>query len=139
MMTGEQRVMVVDTSAIMAILQRESEADAFAKTLEHADMKLVSTVSLLEAGMLALSRKGAQGAQALDALLDAAELQAANFDFEQAALARAAFDRYGKGRHPAGLNFGDCAVYALAATQGLPLLFKGKDFSQTDLRPVLPA
>lgn len=127
--------MVVDTSAIMAILQREPEADAFAQALEQADVKLVSTVSVLEAGILARSRKGERGSGEVDALLATADLQPVAFDIEQAAVARAAFDRYGKGRHPAALNFGDCAVYALAATQGLPLLFKGQDFAKTDLVP----
>lgn len=129
--------MVVDTSAIMAVLQREPEADAIAETLEVADIKLISTVSVLEAGIVAHSRKGQTGGQELDALLAAAGLETVAFDLEQASVARSAFLRYGKGRHPASLNFGDCAVYALAATQGLPLLFKGAGFSRTDLTPVL--
>lgn len=125
--------MVVDTSAIMAILQQEPEARDFADVIEQAPVRLVSAVSVLEAGILASSRKGEQGARELDAFLSAAKLEIVAFDAEQALIARDAFDRFGKGRHAADLNFGDCAVYALAATRAEPLLFKGNDFPLTDL------
>lgn len=131
--------MVIDTSAVMAILQQEPEARDFTDIIERAAVRQMSAVSVLEAGILANSRKGEQGARELDALLSAAELDIVPFDAEQAAIARDAFDRFGKGRHAANLNFGDCAVYALAATRAEPLLFKGNDFSLTDLESCPPA
>lgn len=127
--------MVVDSSAVLAILQREAEADRLTAALETAAERLISAVSVLEIGILALSRKGERGVAHADAFLAAVGLEIVAFDREQAAVAREAFARYGKGRHPAGLNFGDCAAYALAATRGLPLLFKGQDFARTDIRP----
>ena len=130
--------MVVDTSAVMALLEDEADADAITQALEQADERLLSAVSLLEAGMLATSRKGAAGRQQLDALIAAAEFEVVAFDAEQAWVACLAFERYGKGRHPAALNVGDCAVYALAATRALPLLFKGQDFACTDLVSAWP-
>ncbi len=125
--------MVVDTSVVLAILQQEEDAQAHAALIEAAETRLISAVSVLEAGILAQSRKGDEGAQALDAFLAAAALEVVPFDLEQSVLAREAFDRFGKGRHAANLNFGDCAVYALAASRAEPLLFKGEDFSATDL------
>ncbi len=125
--------MVVDTSAILAILQQEPEAQTFSELIQDALSRHVSAVSVLEAGIILLRRYGAEGARDLDIFLSAAELEIGPFDQEQSEIARDAFDRYGKGRHPARLNFGDCAVYALAATRAEPLLFKGDDFSATDL------
>jgi ribonuclease VapC len=125
--------MVVDTSAVMAVLQHEPEAEAFARAIEADPVRLISAVSLLEAGMLVEVRKGKAGCLELDNLLLRARLEVVPFDAEQAQLARLAFRRYGKGRHPAGLNFGDCAVYALATTRGEHLLFKGEDFARTDV------
>ena len=129
--------MVVDTTAIMAILQSEPEARKFAEAIETAAVRLISAVSLLEAGILVESRKGEDGSRELDAFVAAAAFEVVAFDNEQAAVARSAFAQYGKGRHPAGLNFGDCAVYALATTRALPLLFKGEDFTATDLEVCL--
>ena len=125
--------MVVDTSAAMAILQREPEAEAFAREIEAAATRLISAVSVLEAGMLVEARKREAGALELDNFLMRARLDVVPFDAEQAQVARLAFRRYGKGFHPAGLNFGDCAAYALAKTRGEPLLFKGDDFPRTDV------
>ena len=130
--------MVVDTSAVMAILRQEPDASAYAQLIETAHVRLISAVSVLEAGILAISRKGDQGARELDSFLTAAELEVVPFDGEQAAVARDAFRRFGRGRHAAKLNFGDCAAYALAATHAEPLLFKGNDFSATDLRVCVP-
>lgn len=130
--------MVVDTSAVIALLQQEDEAPVIARALESAPLRLFSAVSALEAGIRATSRKGEWGRQQLDALIAAAGLEVVPFDAEQALIAREAFDRYGKGRHPAALNFGDCAVYALAASRGLPLLFKGADFALTDIESASP-
>lgn len=125
--------MVIDTSVIMAILQQEDDAQSLAALIEQGETRLISAVSVLEAGILSQSRKGDEGSQALDAFLAAAALEVVPFDLEQSDLARAAFDRFGKGRYKANLNFGDCAVYALAASRAEPLLFKGEDFSATDL------
>lgn len=125
--------MVVDTSAIMAILQMESDASDLVRLIDAAPVRLISAVSVLEAGILAEARKGAEGAQHLDAFLHQAALDIIAFDADQVSFARDAFRRYGKGRHSAGLNFGDCAAYALARFSGEPLFFKGNDFGQTDL------
>lgn len=111
----------------------------YAAMLEDASVRLMSAVSVLEAGILAESRKGEEGALELDAFIGAAALEVVAFDREQAAVAREAFRRYGKGRHLANLNFGDCAVYALAACWAEPLLFKGDDFVATDLEACVPA
>lgn len=125
--------MVVDTSAVLAILQLEPEAERFARAIEEADTRRISSVSVLEAGVIAQARKGESGAHELDAFLHQADLAVDPFNAEQAALARDAYRRFGKGRHPAALNLGDCAAYALARLWGEPLLFKGDDFSRTDL------
>ncbi|MGI9503145.1 MAG: type II toxin-antitoxin system VapC family toxin [Geminicoccaceae bacterium] len=125
--------MVIDSSAVLAILQREPESERFAALIEADPIRLISTVSVLEAGMLAEVRKGETGALELDNFILRGQFQTVPFDAEQASIARLAFRRFGKGRHPAGLNFGDCATYALASTRGEPLLFKGEDFSKTDI------
>ena len=130
--------MVVDTSAVLAILLQEADASVFAEAIETAELRLISAVSVLEAGILLRSRKGDVGEQELDTFLAASGLQVVPFDEEQALVARSGFSRFGRGRPPAGLNFGDCAVYALAATRGEPVLFKGGDFSATDLEAHLP-
>jgi ribonuclease VapC len=130
--------MVIDTSALMAILQGEPEAPTYVDLIERATVRLMSAVSMLEAGMLAESRKGDQGGIELDSLVRELELAIVAFDAEQTEIARTAFRRFGKGRHHAGLNFGDCAAYALAQASGEPLLFKGNDFARTDVRAVSP-
>jgi ribonuclease VapC len=127
--------MVIDSSALIAILQREPEAAAFVDAIKRAPMRLLSAVTKLEAGMVALGR-GVEGAETLDRLLDVLEITIVPFDDHHAAIARAGFARYGKGRHPAGLNFGDCAAYALAIAEAEPLLFKGTDFGATDVQVV---
>lgn len=129
--------MVIDISATMAVLQRELEAQAFAQAIEADPVRLISAVSVLEAGMLVEARKRAAGALELDNFLLRSQLEVVPFDAEQAQVARLAFRRYGRGRHPAGLNFGDCAVYALARTRGERLLFKGEDFARTDVEKAI--
>lgn len=129
--------MVIDTSAVLAILQRESGAEVLARAMEQAAERSISAVSVLEAGIITLSRRGEAGVQKLDSFIVVAELEIVPFDAEQSLVARDAFKRYGKGRHAAGLNFGDCAAYALAATRALPLLYKGDDFSKTDVLSAL--
>jgi ribonuclease VapC len=128
--------MVIDTSALLAILQGEPEASLFVRLIDEAQTRLVSAVAVLEAGIVTAVRKGPDGARALDALLHTADVDVVAFDHEQAMLARDAHSSFGRGRHPAALNFGDCASYALARATGEPLLFKGDDFAQTDIDPV---
>lgn len=129
--------MVVDTSAVMAILQLEPEAGLYADLIEDSAVRMISAVSVLEAGMLVEARKGEEGAREFDAFLQQADLVVVPFDAEQATIARTAFRHFGKGHHPAGLNFGDCAAYALALGSGEPLLFKGDDFAKTDVTPAV--
>jgi ribonuclease VapC len=128
-------VIVVDSSALIAILRREPEADRFLQVIAAAQSCLLSSVSLLETSLVLAGRSGDATSWAeLDALIARAGMQvvAQNVDLTEAA--RAAFLRYGKGRHPAGLNLGDCATYALAKDRDLSLLFKGDDFPKTDLQ-----
>ena len=129
-------VIAIDSSALVAILRREPEADRFLHVVAKAGARLVSTVSLLETSMVLAGRTGGAGHWAeLDALVARAGMQVAAQDEHQVRAARDAFLRFGKGRHPAGLNMGDCASYALARTRGAALLFKGDDFARTDLVP----
>ena len=125
--------MVIDTSAVLAILQREPESQRFAERIEADPVGLISAVSALEAGMLFEVRKGEPGALEFDNFILRGQLQIVPFDAEQASIARLAFRRFGRGRHPAKLNFGDCAAYGLASTRGESLLFKGEDFAKTDI------
>lgn len=127
-------MIVIDSSALIAILRREPEADAFLTIIVTARTRLMSSVSFLETSMVLAGRTGdAMRWADLDALIDRAAIEVVSQDADQAAQARRAFLTYGKGRHPARLNLGDCASYALAKTRDLPLLFKGDDFSLTDL------
>jgi ribonuclease VapC len=125
--------MVIDTSAILAILQDEPERRRFSEALESSDIRSLSAASFVETSMIVESRYGSDGVRDLDLLLSKAAIILEPVDAEQAHLARQGFRQYGKGRHPAGLNFGDCFSYALARFAAEPLLFKGKDFSLTDV------
>lgn len=125
--------MVIDSSAILAILLEESDADRFAEAIEQGAPRLMSTATLLEASIAIETRKGEAGGRELDLFVYRAEIEIVPVDSEQAEIARIAWRQYGKGRHPAGLNYGDCFSYALAKVSGAPLLFKGLDFSRTDL------
>jgi ribonuclease VapC len=129
--------MVVDTSALLAILTNEPDAAVYRSAIEADDVRLVSAGTFLEAGVVVEARYGEAGGRELDLLLHKAEFEVVAVDAEQAELGRAAFRRFGKGRHPAGLNLGDCFAYALAAARGEPLLFKGDDFRRTDVAAVL--
>ena len=129
--------MVVDSSAVLAILFDEPERDAFADALSDAGLRLMSSLNVLEAAVVVSSRKGPYGARELDLLLHRAEFEVVSFTSDHLRLARDAYERYGKGRHPAGLNLGDCCAYALARHTGEPLLFKGDDFPRTDVVPAL--
>ena len=125
--------MVLDTSAILAILQDEPERRKFNEAIEAAEMRSLSTASFVECSMILESRYGADGVRDLDLFIAKAQVSLVSVDEEQADLARRAFRKYGKGRHPAGLNFGDCFSYALSRVLDEPLLFKGNDFPQTDV------
>ena len=127
---------VIDTSAIIAILRNEPEKDRFVDAILAAHSRLMSAVSVQEAGMVIAGRSGDEAVwEPLDALLARLDLEIVPHDADLARLARQAFLRFGKGRHPAALNFGDCATYALAKSANLSLLFKGDDFSKTDITP----
>ena len=126
--------MVIDSSAILAILLNEPEAAAFAQAIALDSTRLLSAVSALEAAIVIASKKGPLGEKELDLLLYKAKIDVVPFNNEMVQKARNAFSRFGKGRHPAGLNLGDCCSYALARQANEPLLFKGADFSQTDVQ-----
>jgi ribonuclease VapC len=125
--------MVLDTSAVLAILQDEPERRKFNEAIETAETRSLSTASFVECAMILESRYGEDGVRDLDLFIAKAQVSLVPVDEEQANLARRAFRKYGKGRHPAGLNFGDCFSYALSRALDEPLLFKGNDFPQTDV------
>lgn len=125
--------MVIDTSALLAILLDEPERARFNAVIEAADSPLISVATLVEASIVVEARYGAEGARELDLLIDRAGIECISVDLQQAKAAREAWRRFGKGRHPAGLNLGDCFSYALAITLRRPLLFKGEDFGRTDI------
>lgn len=125
--------MVIDTSALLAILQDELQRRRFNEAIEADDTRALSTGSFLETSMILESRFGADGVRDLDHFIAKAQISLSAVDAEQARLARDGFRKYGKGRHPAGLNFGDCFSYALARSLDEPLLFKGNDFLRTDV------
>ena len=129
--------MVLDTSALLVLLFDEPEAEAYRAVLEEDETRLVSAATLLEAGIVVEARKGEAGGRELDLLIHRAQNDVVAVDAEQVAEARRGYRRYGRGRHAAGLNFGDVFAYALARTSGEPLLFKGDDFSKTDVARVL--
>jgi ribonuclease VapC len=129
-------VIVVDTSAVIAILRDEPEAIAFTQAIIEADRCLMISINIMEASMVLAGPDGdATTWRDLDDLIGSAGIEVVAQDLELANLARDAFLRFGKGRHPAALTMGDCASYALAKSRGLKLLFKGNDFSHTDLSP----
>jgi ribonuclease VapC len=125
---------VIETSALLAILQREPERGAFLAAIETASIRVISTASAVETSMVVLSRSREDGLLILEALLRDLRIEQVSLTPDHVAFAVDAFRRFGKGRHPAGLNLGDCFSYALAKATGEPLLFKGDDFSQTDIR-----
>lgn len=126
--------MVVDASILLAILLREPDAGIFQKVLLTADRKLVSMSSVMEASIRMMRLGGADGDRDLDPLVALLQLEPVEIDLAQTTAARIAYARFGRGMgHPAQLNFGDCFSYALATTRNLPLLYKGGDFSHTDV------
>ncbi|NYZ17532.1 type II toxin-antitoxin system VapC family toxin [Azospirillum sp. RWY-5-1] len=127
--------MVVDTSAIMAILLAEPDAVHYARAIGKADACLISAATALECSIVSIARFGNDAT--LSAWMADHGFEVVPVDAVQVALARDAFLRFGKGRHPAALNYGDCFSYALAKARREPLLFKGRDFSQADLPSAL--
>ena len=129
--------MVVDTSAFLAILSNEAERHAFVVEIGKTDRRFVSAGTLLETSIVIRARSGSEGLRDLRLFMSAAGFTVVPFDEVQAKVAVDAYVRFGKGFHPAGLNFGDCFSYALSRTLVEPLLFKGDDFAQTDVVPVV--
>jgi ribonuclease VapC len=127
--------MVIDTSALTAVLFDEPERDDLVRSIAAAPRRRLSAVSLVEASVVVEARRGEVAGRELDLFLHRASVEVVPVDGEQAEVARAAWRRYGKGRHPAGLNFGDLFAYALARTTGEDLLFKGGDLARTDATP----
>ena len=129
--------MVIDPSALLAILLKEPEAEALARAIWRGTPRLLSAAGLLEASMVIEARLGVEGSRDLDLLIYRAGIEIVPVDVQQADVARVAWRRYGKGNHPAALNFGDCFSYALAKVTGGTLLFKGGDFGRTDLEAMI--
>jgi ribonuclease VapC len=127
--------MILDTSALIAVLRFEAEASEFARIIERAAQPRVSAVSYLEAGAVIDGSKDPIASRRFDELMEAAQIAIEPVTEAQARLARQAYRDFGKtSGHPAKLNFGDCFSYALAKSKGEPLLFKGHDFSRTDVK-----
>ena len=124
---------VADSSAILGILQEEPEKEEFLKKIEDAERSSLSAASYLESAIVVDSPRNPLASHSLDALLRTLRIQIEALTPEQAEIARQAYRDFGRGMHPAGLNFGDCFSYALAMERMEPLLFKGNDFSQTDV------
>ena len=129
--------MVVETSAVVAVLAKEPGWEQFEAAMNGAQELRISAASVVETALVVENRFGALGRTRFDEWLVRFGIEIAPVTAEQAAVARDGFRRYGKGRHPAALNFGDCFSYALATVTKDELLFKGRDFSQTDVRSAL--
>ena len=126
--------MAIDTSALVAILLGEPEAEPFALAIAGDPKRLINIFTTLETAIVIEAKKGESGGRELDLLLHQARIEMAPLTAEQLEIARSAWRRYGRGMHPAGLNIGDCCSYALAKCAGEPVLFKGDGFSQTDIQ-----
>lgn len=129
--------MIVDTSALLAILFNESDAEIYARAIAQADAPRISAANFVEAAIVIEAQTKNSSSSQLDAFMRRAGIAIEPVTEEQAHAARQAYTDFGKGRHSAALNFGDCFAYALAKVTGNPLLFKGKDFSQTDITPAI--
>jgi ribonuclease VapC len=125
--------MIIDTSALVGILDQEPEAERLARAIAAASERILSAANLVETGIVMRVRRGDEAVRDLDLLLAKLKVEIIAVSEKQASLAHKAFQRFGRGRHLARLNFGDCFAYALAKDRGAPLLFKGEDFSQTDI------
>lgn len=127
--------MIIDSSALLAIALAEPDASRLASAIIAAPSRKISAVNWLETMMVLESRAGTAAADDMSLMLSELEVETIPFDRKQAVEARSAWQRFGKGRHPAALNMGDCCAYATSITTGEPLLFKGRDFPATDVRP----
>jgi ribonuclease VapC len=125
--------MVIDTSALLAIFLAEPERKRFLNLIVEASTRLISAASVLETGIVLEARRGEAAGREFDLFVVRARLEVVSVDSEQVEVARSAWRKYGEGRHPAALNFGDCFAYALAKCSGEALLAKGADFAQTDV------
>jgi ribonuclease VapC len=128
--------MVIDTSALVAVFLAEAERQQFLDRIVQAATRIISAANALETGIVLEARRGEAAGREFDLFLVRANLQVIPVDGEQVEIARSAWRRYGKGRHRAGLNFGDCFAYALAKSSGEPLLAKNTDFAATDIELV---
>ena len=128
--------MVIDTSALIAVLLAEAPAQRIARAIEDAPLRLLSAANFLEASIVIERRNGEAGARDLDLLIYRTGLEIVPVDHDLVEIARRAWRRFGKSRHSAVLNYGDCFAYALAKSRDLPLLCVGNDFSQTDIATV---
>lgn len=129
--------MIVDSSALLAVLFRERDAERFELVMAATHCRM-SVANVLEVAIVLESRGGAEAGEELDAFLASAGIELVAVTAEHLFAARRAWRRFGKGRHPAALNFGDCFAYALAEVTGEPLLFKGEDFARTDAAAAQP-
>ncbi len=129
--------MIVDSSAVLAVLFNESDAETYARALTQADSCRISAVNFVEAAIAVEAQTKDSGSRQFDAFFRGAGIAIEAVTEQQAHVARQAYTDFGKGRHPAGLNFGDCFAYALAKVTGEPLLFKGEDFKKTDITSAL--
>ena len=125
--------MIIDSSALVAVLRKEPEAAALVRAMLRDPRRVMSAANLLETGIVVDQQLGLSAGRRLDAFVERAGIEIAPVTEAQVRLARQAYVDFGKGNHPAGLNFGDCFAYALAKASGEPLLFKGDDFAQTDI------
>jgi ribonuclease VapC len=128
--------MVVDSSAILAILLAEAERERLTNLILEAETRAISAANVLETGIVLESRRGEAAGREFDLFLNQAGFDVIPVDAEQVEMARLAWRKYGKGRHPAALNFGDCFAYALAKVLDEPLLATGTDFARTDIHCV---
>jgi ribonuclease VapC len=125
--------MVVDSSSVVAIVQQEPDASMHVSAILNDVTRLISAATLLEASIVCMRWNKGDSLAALDVLVARLKLTVVSVNHEQALIARDAYRKFGKGRHVAGLNFGDCFSYALSKYSGEPLLFKGNDFNHTDV------
>lgn len=127
---------ILDSSAVIAILFNEVERLRAVDEILTSEKRLISAFSFLETSLVTMSRRGLAGKSLLDGFLRDSRVETVELNTAQAEIARDAWYDFGKGRHPAGLNIGDCCSYALARSEGLPLLYKGEDFRQTDIEGI---
>ena len=128
--------MVLDTSALVAVLEREPGYESYLRAITRDRLRLLSAVSYLEALVVMAAKKPETGRNAVDGFVQRFAIEVVPFNKQQAMAAALGYERFGKGRHPAGLNFGDCAALGLAVDRSEALLFKGNDFSRTDVTRV---